>query len=214
MPMILGLTGKPGAGKDLVAKFLVDRGDWVRVAFADKIREMSLSIDPCVCSVVEWPDVPGFSPISRMNRLSEVVVAMGWGKAKAVPEVRRFLQNLGVTMRAVDEDFWVDLVDQTIVAAVSEWDKNVVVTDVRFPNEVNYLRSVAGEWAYGVHTYTHLVRVIRPGQPQLPGHDHAAEHALDHEKEDYRLMNDGDTDNLGKATMEMIADLKSWEEAQ
>lgn len=203
MPMILGLTGKPGAGKDLVAKFLVDRGDWVRVSFADKIRELALAIDPLI------------QHHYSIDYLSDWLDSYGgrWDDVKNIPDVRRFLQNLGVAMRASDPGFWVGLVDQTILAAVSEWGKNVVVTDVRFPNEVDYLRSVAGEWKYGEHTYTHLVRVIRPGHT-LPGHDHPAEHALDGVKEDYRLLNDGDTDNLGKATMEMIADLKSWEETQ
>ena len=44
--MIIGLTGYARSGKDTVAKILVDNYGYKRIAFADKIRELLVEINP------------------------------------------------------------------------------------------------------------------------------------------------------------------------
>lgn len=202
MPMILALSGAPGSGKDLTAQFLVEKGNWVRVAFADKVREMALAIDPCIHN--------GYN----RDYLADIVEDHGWAYTKTIPEVRRFLQQLGTQAREfMGKSVWVDMVRATVSEAV--WalkPKNVVVTDVRFPNELEFLKCYAHPQIGP--TYVHHVRLWRPDQSVMPGSDHEVEHALDHVKEDYRLLNTGSPDDLRKAVEDMLEDLRAWEESR
>ena len=79
MSMLIGLTGPPGCGKDTAADHLVKNHGFVRVAFADTIREVALTIDP----------------YDHFFRLSDVINLIGWDRAKRQPEVRRLLQVIG-----------------------------------------------------------------------------------------------------------------------
>ena len=84
--MIIGLTGYARSGKDSVAKVLVDHYGFIRLAFADPIRDLLLEVNPI---------------LDKGNRLSSLVDEYGWDIAKAQPEVRRLLQTLGVGARKV-----------------------------------------------------------------------------------------------------------------
>src|SRR5690606_2925967 len=76
-------------------------------------------------------------------RLTQVVGNLGWERAKDVPEVRRTLQRLGVAIRELDTGFWLHAAARTIEAALGGG-RPVVVTDVRFPNEAEYIRRKGG----------------------------------------------------------------------
>lgn len=76
--MLIGLCGYPGVGKDEVAKYLVTRYEFCRVAFADAMRDDLYKLNPIIGSV--W-------------RLADLVDTVGWDVAKRMfPEVRRLLQ--------------------------------------------------------------------------------------------------------------------------
>lgn len=66
-----------------------------RVAFADALKVVAWKIDPWIC-LNDWPQYA--------RRLSDKVTGRAsWERAKdEYPEVRRFLQELGASMRAVD----------------------------------------------------------------------------------------------------------------
>lgn len=158
--MIIGLSGYAQSGKDTVGSLLVDAFGFERVAFADKMKEIALTLDPFV-SFVEM--LPGDD--ARLLRLSDVLSAgHGWENAKKSPEVRRLLQRLGteVGRNMIGTDFWVDLTFQSLLP-----NKDYVFTDVRFPNEAEAI-SAAGGW---------MVRVSRPSFG--PANDHLSEVALD-----------------------------------
>jgi hypothetical protein len=137
--MLIGLTGKAQAGKDTVAAHLVNNYGFTRVAFADSLREMLYALDPIVAE-----DGLGYI------RLVELVDSLGWDEAKQVPEVRALLQRMGTdAVRAQDENFWVRRACEKIVSAGG----NVVVTDVRFPNEADAIGFMEGT----------VVEITRPG---------------------------------------------------
>ena len=53
--MLIALFGPPGAGKDTVAKRLVEQHGFVRIAFADKVRELAYQVmSPNLQSVVDY----------------------------------------------------------------------------------------------------------------------------------------------------------------
>ncbi|OKI19303.1 hypothetical protein [Streptomyces sp. CB03911] len=171
--MNIGVIGRARSGKDTAGAWLVDKRGYERVAFADPLREVALALDPIISvSVLGW-DHGSYDTY----RLSEHVIPDGWEKAKTEePEIRRTLQHLGASIRAVDPDFWL----RAALAKADEVNhrsaRPVVITDVRYPNEADELRRRG--W--------HLLYVDRPGIPHL---DHESEGALTAEDGDYTIVN-------------------------
>jgi len=152
-PRLLGLYGYPGSGKDAAAEVLVDDG-WHRVAFADPMKEMLIAIDP-------WIDVYREEMVYAY-RLSTLIKKHGSLEAvkRGYREVRRLLQKLGTEAGrgVLGPDIWVDAADDRIKDAWAAG-MDVVVTDVRFPNEAKFIKSLGG----------YLAEVSRPGH-QDNGH--------------------------------------------
>lgn len=162
---IVGMMGYAQSGKDTVAARLVAAHGFRRYAFADALKRVALGIDPYVSVLDDY----------RKVRLSEVVEQFGWEAAKRVPEVRRVLQHTGMTIRdQLGADTWVKEVTRLFYAE----DMPIVVTDVRFPNEVAAIRRKGGI----------LVRVVRPGTG--PVNAHASETAVDDIRPDWTFTND------------------------
>ena len=164
--MIIGLTGYAQSGKDTVAKILVERYGFTRIAFADKIKEVLLELDPIMYSG---------------GRLSVIVKDFGWEVAKTKPEVRRLLQTLGVSLRNhIDESVWIN-------ATFRPYDftkKNVVVSDVRFENEARMVKTMGGQ----------LWRIKRLGIDAVNAH--VSETQMDGYNVDQIFVNNGTIEDL------------------
>jgi hypothetical protein len=194
LPPLIGLIGKKRVGKDTFAAVLVEEFGFTRVAFADPLKEMALTIDPLI-------------PPTGTRRLSEQVGTYGWEHIKDVhPEARRFLQRLGDGVRQFDPDFWLRagmdaaesqregyslhpvirqaLVDSGNDAPADRDPRPVVITDVRYPNEADAIRAAGGA----------LIRIVRPGADD--GDTHASETALDDYADDITIVNQFDLDTL------------------
>lgn len=174
--MLIGVTGYAQAGKSTVGRYLESRHGFKQVAFADKLRELALIINPLI-------DYGGESPEDyTVERLADAVARSGWETAKTNGEVRRFLQVLGTEgVRGVlGEDTWVLALDDKVREMLTTWAR-IVVTDVRFPNEEAWL-----------HTYDQgvLIRVDRPGVVAAP-REHESEVWVPKLSADYVLTNDG-----------------------
>lgn len=139
--MIVGLAGYAQSGKDTVAGILVHRFGFRRLAFADALKAVALRVDPLIAMKV---------------------AEHGWEHAKRDLRHRLYLQNLGLAVREeCGENVWVDAVMRQIGPA-----DDVVISDVRFPNEAQAVVDRAGE----------VWRVERPGI--VAPNDHISEHAL------------------------------------
>ena len=165
--MIIGLSGYARSGKDEVAKILVEDYGYKRVAFADKIRELLLETNPQVRD--------GF-------RIKNVVSAYGWDEAKVLfPEVRRLLQDLGVGARKTfGEWFWIEQAMRKVSFA-----DNVVVTDVRFTNEADFIKK---------YDDSQIWRIKRSGIEAV--NSHVSEHDMDGYPVDKILKNEGTLEEL------------------
>lgn len=172
----VGIIGRARAGKDTAGKWLVDERGYRLVGFSDALRDVALRADPWI--VHEGVDAHN----DIKERLSEVVAEIGWEAAKDIPEVRRFLQELGTSMRTVDADVWI----RPVLAKTREANDAgvpVFVSGVRFPNEAASLRRAG----------FHLVYIERPGVPHM---DHESEGALTADDADYRIVNAGSLEQL------------------
>jgi len=166
--MIIGLSGYAQSGKDTVAKYLVERHGFERVAFADPIRNLLWEMNPMLAD--------GFY-------LQGVVNAYGWDAAKTrFPEVRRLLQDLGKGARdVVDTDIWV----AAALRQMGDVDQHYVVTDVRFQNEAVTLKML---------TDTYIWRVERTGVDAV--NNHISEHDLDDWDFDAYIHNNSTLEDL------------------
>lgn len=92
------------------------------------------------------------------------------------PKPRSLLQWWGTEYRrAKDPDYWVKRLRETLLDHRPDV---VLITDVRFPNEIDAVKKWSG--------YT--VKVTRLGDPDIPVHEHSSESALDAYKGwDYRI---------------------------
>ncbi len=128
--MIIGLCGYARAGKDTAAEGLVSVG-YQRMAFADELKRVAREIDPIVWDRVER------EYINASQERSE-------DSLKATTNYRDFLVKLGRGMRSVDPDIWV----RPVIKAAKEASSNVVITDVRYPNEVHHIARSGGKVIY------------------------------------------------------------------
>lgn len=173
----IALIGRARSGKDAIGARLVSRYGYTRLAFADPLKEMALSIDP----VIPY-DIPGFGGLNHV-RLSTLVEHVGWERAKEeYPEVRRILQHLGQAVRERDSDYWIRLLAQRVYPETGP----IVVTDVRYPNEADALRS------FGFR----LVRVIRPSLGGQDPNEHVSETALQGYPVPLTIINSGTLEEL------------------
>lgn len=149
--MIIGLTGYKRSGKDSVANILVEEFGFVKVGFADALREMALAIDPVVGAYTEHSSHSDYE--LHLTTYSEIVNSVGYEKAKELPQVRRFLQRLGTEgiRGCFGTDAWVEALDKR---TFSQRDSgvNLAVPDVRFPNEAEWVLRRGFLW-----------RINRPG---------------------------------------------------
>jgi hypothetical protein len=167
--MIIGLTGYARSGKDTVANILVNNYGYTRVAFADKIRDLLVEMDPI---------------LESGHRLSSTLEEYGWDLAKAKPEVRRLLQTLGVGARKIfGEGFWVHEAMKTMLNDPRP-DMNYVVTDVRFLNEADMVKANKGQ----------IWRVKRVGVGAI--NSHVSESEMDDYKVDQIFTNNGTIEDL------------------
>jgi len=128
-PLIIGLAGRAGAGKDTVGMMLT-KHDFGRLAFADPLRTMisallgSLEID--------------LSYMIRRDRKESPIPQLG-------VSYRHLVQTLGTEWgrNAVAPDFWVRAAKASLDDFAASYDR-VVFTDVRFINEVEAIQSWGG----------------------------------------------------------------------
>lgn len=187
---LVAMAGRKGSGKDTAAQVLVDHG-WEAVSFAAPLKSMAYAIDPLVRVPAgvdrRWPD-------GALLRYREVVDALGLDTAKnTVPDVREFLQRLGTegVRDHLGRDVWAGLAMGTYRASTAP---GVVITDARFPNEVEHVRAHGGV----------VVRVIRPSLG-VSTDLHPSERALDDVDLDIDLVNDRDVETLRRRLVIALA---------
>jgi len=187
--MIIGVSGYAGAGKDTVGAYLQKCG-WIRVAFADKLKELAIELDPEL--YMAWGDW------LSLSYLIEERGSLDAAKQVHAP-VRQYLQGLGVAMRDVLwPDIWVDAA-MTTVHGETEQGHNVVITDVRFPNELQAIRELGGE----------VWRVNR--RDHHPVNGHMSETALDSAVFDLVLENNHTIEDLERSILGYLQmDLVTW----
>lgn len=133
--MIIGTCGFIGSGKGTFGEYLVNHHGWKSVSFAKSLKDM-------VSVVFHWPRelLEGDTKESREWRET---VDLWWSEKLGKQITPRWvLQNIGtdVMRNHFADDIWV----LSLERAILDLNSNVVVTDVRFPNEIRNIRAMKG----------------------------------------------------------------------
>lgn len=169
---LVGLTGYAQSGKDTVGSRLISEHGFTRVGFADALRDSLWALNPIVAQGVMEQGLA-----AETLRFQDIVNQWGWETGKRVfPEFRELQQRMGteVGREQFGETFWTDIAARKVDAI----DGPVVITDVRFANEAQFVKDRGGlVW-----------KIERPGVG--PVNNHASDR-LDFEADRF-IHNDGD----------------------
>lgn len=131
--MIIGLLGFIGSGKGTAGEILAEKG-FVKLSFADSLKDATSAI-------FGWPRdlLEGDTIVSREFRET---VDPFWSKKFGKDITPRYiLQIMGteVMRNNLLNSIWVDSLERKIYQH-----ENVVITDVRFINEIKFLKDLGG----------------------------------------------------------------------
>jgi hypothetical protein len=178
-PLLIGLTGYAGSGKDTVREILEHKHDLDGLAFADPIRDMLTALFESCGVKTDW--------MVERHLKEEVIPEIG-------ASYRQMAQQLGTEWgRNIHPDFWLKIAAAKITMYTHYESPGVVISDVRFPNEAQWIRAQGG----------HLWHILRPGID--PVRAHASEALIKDLPYDYVIDNRGSIDDLIGAVEAAIA---------
>lgn len=146
--MIIGICGFQGSGKDTIADYLQNIYGFKRDSFAATLKD-------AVAAVFGWNRelLEGRTTESRAWREQ---VDTWWADRLNMPNLtpRLVLQLWGteVARRAFHDDTWIASLENKLSRAHND----IVITDVRFPNEIQAVRKAGGV----------VIRVVRGPEPK------------------------------------------------
>jgi hypothetical protein len=135
--MIIGICGFIGSGKDTVADYLVNFHEFRRESFASTLKD-------AVASVFGW-DRTMLEGRTKEAREWREQVDPWWAERLAMPTLtpRWVLQYWGteVCRKAFHDDIWIASLENKLRMSKD----NVVISDCRFPNEIQSIRDAGGK---------------------------------------------------------------------
>ena len=151
-PIIIGISGKAGSGKDTVADILVKEFGFKKFVFADALKEMvmkhfGLTYEEC------------------------------YGKKTECS--RRILQGLGggFVRQEIDEWYWIKQLDKKITSYLKKYPQSkIVISDVRYKNEY---KSIKNKFGTVIYDRGLTIRIERKASKIECGINHASETELD-----------------------------------
>ena len=183
--MLIGICGKARAGKDtfggMLAEELYERtgNRHILMAYATELKK-------------------------KVQEDFDLSFEQLWGNQKEVPDeryskpdddgywtAREIMQNYGQFFRTIDYNFWVKNLFRVIRENNYE---NVIITDVRHPNEADPVKDQDGI----------VIRIVRDVETDVHNQQHISEVAMDSYDEDIRIVNSGTLDDLRETARDIV----------
>lgn len=170
-PAVIGIAGRARSGKDTVARFILAEIGGYTYSFADPIRGMMRALG------IDLND-----PYWQAHK-EDVIPALG-----ASP--RRMMQTLGTDWgrQMINPDLWVRFAHQRLLSRGA----GMIVPDVRFQNEADWVRRVGGR----------IIVLSRPDAPAVE--DHVSENGVALDPSDAVLFNTGTLEELQQSVRDLL----------
>jgi hypothetical protein len=213
--MIVGFVGFISAGKDTAADYLVNFHEFRRDSFANTLKD-------AVAAVFGW-DRTLLEGRTKEARAWREQVDTWWAKRLGLPDLtpRWVLQHWGteVLRGAFHDEIWIASLENKI----RKTQDNIVISDVRFPNEIKAIRNAGGtvirikrgpdpDWYEHAENYNNGPRTIgwAIGRQRLEQLGiHASETAWIGQPVDLVINNDSSIENLFRQLETMIKNQES-----
>lgn len=133
--MIVGICGLIGSGKDTIADYLVNLHQFRRESFARSLKD-------AVAAVFGW-DRDMLEGRTKQSREWREQVDFWWSNRLGMKITPRWvLQNWGteVCRQGFHDDIWIASLENKLRNS----EDNVVISDCRFPNEINAIKKSNG----------------------------------------------------------------------
>lgn len=204
--MLLGLNGQKRSGKDTIAEYLQQQNQNVEIyKFALPIKYGCLvELSKYGYTFEDLDGQDGFDReenIFSRNEVLEVLLSaceyckieLTWNDLYFIMldfpgdkfSIRFMLQIFGTDVaRAVDKDFWIHYAQSKYIETITSKPETLfIITDVRFPNEVEFITNNNGS----------IIQVHRDG---ALGSDHESDNALSDIKNATHIDNNGSLEEL------------------
>jgi hypothetical protein len=146
--MIIGIAGFQGSGKDTIADYLQNIHGFKRDSFAATLKDS-------VAAVFGW-DRELLEGRTKESRAWRETVDHWWADRLNIPNLtpRLVLQKWGteVVRKSFHDDTWIASLENKLSKAHND----IVITDVRFPNEILAIKNAGGV----------VIRVVRGPEPE------------------------------------------------
>ncbi len=127
----IGIAGKFAVGKTSVANILEANHGYVRMSIASSLKQF--------VNEMYARDVYGSDEGATLQKSDSVLINTPDGRRMVT--VRQLLQDIGNQMKMIDQDIWLRGVRHQVLLW-NEMGKSVVIDDVRFPREAEYLKNI------------------------------------------------------------------------
>lgn len=186
--MIIAICGLQGSGKDTVGSYLINKYGFTKLSFAGVLKDI-------VAILFGW-DREMLEGSTKESREWREQIDPWWSKKLGIAKLtpRYVLQYFGTDLfrNHFHPDIWVISVERQLSKYT-----NCVITDCRFPNEIEMLQS------YGAKTIK-ITRGILPewyqlyesGEIDKPNGIHPSEYLWIKTKFDYQIENNSTINNL------------------
>lgn len=174
---LLLITGKAGTGKTTMSEYIVEHYEGSKnYALGDKLKELTFRLLKIFGVEIE-----------SLNDLYDV---------KTKNKYRHYMQQIGTdcVREVFGEDFWCEVLSERVLHDLCE-ERTVMISDVRFRNEIKYFRTLCERGRFSCY----VLNVIRSNNEislSEPEKKHISECDLVCENYDFEIYNNYDINHL------------------
>jgi GTPase SAR1 family protein len=181
--MKIGLLGNAHSGKNTAANHLINKYNYLEDSFARILKK----IIKCLFNFTE----------DQVNGQLKEVMDKRWNitprQAMQFIGTELFRNQINKLIPDIGNNFWIKSLDINMNKK-----KDIVITDVRFQNEVDYMHSINGI----------VIKIVRSYNSENKLYDHESEKNIKFIKNyDYLIENNGTKQDLYKKIDEIILDV-------
>lgn len=202
--MIIGVSGKARAGKDVLAEFIIEafksehNREFRHIAFATELKNMckfQFGLDDDQL----WGDKKEIEivdkPFLKYTMGGDPEYSIYWTP-------REIMQELGAFYRKIKHDFWIITLRKWMEDLERRGYKDFIITDARHVNEAEFIKEKKG----------FFIKIIREAENKIHGVDHESETGLDaYEDFDMIIDNNGSLADLKEASRNVVNAILSIE---